>query len=138
MRRSIARGRLRHALRSEPSRDTKRALIEALWNGPTGIALFGADLRFVRVNDALAALNGLSPRRVGRSLGEILRLTPDDPRREAVARVEATVRAVLESGRPQTNVPIAEPHLAIVRAAGSARTSPWRSSKGVARASVRS
>ncbi|HSD19025.1 MAG TPA: PAS domain-containing protein, partial [Anaeromyxobacter sp.] len=92
----------------EPPRDTKRALIDALWNGPTGIALFGADLRFVRVNDALAALNGLSPEaHVGRSLGEILRLSPDDPRREAVARVEATVSAVLESGRPQTNVPIA-------------------------------
>jgi len=96
------------ASHQEPALDTKRALIDALWNGPTGIALFGADLRFVRVNDALAALNGLSPEaHVGRSLGEILRLAPDDPRREAVARVEATLRAVLESGRPQTNVPIA-------------------------------
>jgi PAS domain S-box-containing protein len=43
---------------------------------------------------------------VGRSLGEILRLGPDDPRREAVERVEETVRAVFESGRPRTNVPI--------------------------------
>ncbi|WP_242346362.1 PAS domain-containing protein [Anaeromyxobacter terrae] len=88
-------------------RELKLALVDALWDGPTGIALFDADVRFLRVNDAIAAWNGIPPEaHVGRSLGEILQLQPDDPRRDAVGDVEATVRAVLETGRPRTNVPI--------------------------------
>ncbi|WP_242340263.1 MULTISPECIES: PAS domain-containing protein [unclassified Anaeromyxobacter] len=88
-------------------RELKRALIDALWDGPTGIALFDADVRFLRVNDAIASWNGISPEaHVGRSLGEILELRPDDPRRKAVEGVEAAVRAVLETGQPRTNVPI--------------------------------
>jgi PAS domain S-box-containing protein len=89
------------------SEETKRALVDALWNGPTGIALFDANARFVRVNDALAAMNGLPPEaHVGRSLAELLQLVPDDPRRSAVESVEATVREVLATGRPRSNVPI--------------------------------
>lgn len=88
-------------------RDLKHALMDALWSGPAGIALFDADLRFVAVNDALAAMNGLPPEaHVGRSLAEILQLLPDDPRRVAVERSEAILRAVLASGRPRTNVPL--------------------------------
>ncbi|ABS28091.1 multi-sensor signal transduction histidine kinase [Anaeromyxobacter sp. Fw109-5] len=88
-------------------RDLKNALVDALWSGPAGIAVFDADLRFVGVNDALAAMNGLPPEaHVGRSLAEILRLLPDDPRRAAVERSEAIARAVLASGRPRRNVPL--------------------------------
>jgi PAS domain S-box-containing protein len=47
--------------------------LEALWNAPIGLALFDGDLRFVRVNDALAAIDGLRPaEHVGRLLLELL------------------------------------------------------------------
>ena len=44
-----------------------------LVSAPVGIGFWDRDLRFVRVNDALAAINGLSPEEhVGRELGEVI------------------------------------------------------------------
>ena len=44
-----------------------------LVSAPVGIGFWDRDLRFVRVNDALATINGLSPEEhVGRDLGEVV------------------------------------------------------------------
>ncbi|MFI8520722.1 SpoIIE family protein phosphatase [Streptomyces sp. NPDC085481] len=71
----------------------------AVWDGlfarsPVGIAVFDTKLRFLRVNPALAAMNGLAPAaHIGRRLGEIL------PTVNA-ADMETAMRQVLERGEP--------------------------------------
>ena len=58
-----------------------------------GLCYFDADLRFVEINDWLAAINGLSPKEhVGRTLGEIL---PD-----VAESVMSQLRQVIETGEP--------------------------------------
>jgi PAS domain S-box-containing protein len=90
----------------ERARESIAALLEALWSGPVGIALLDPELRFVRVNDALAAMTELaSEAHVGRTLGDLFPV-PDDPRREVAARARDALQAVMESRRPQTNVPL--------------------------------
>ena len=55
------------------ARETTAALVEALWSGPVGIAVLDAELRFVRVNDALAAMTELAAEaHVGRTLGDLV------------------------------------------------------------------
>ncbi|MGW8884647.1 PAS domain-containing protein [Streptomyces sp. NPDC055749] len=71
----------------------------AVWDGlfarsPVGIAVFDTRLRFLRVNPALEAMNGLSEAaHIGRRLVEIL------PGVNAAA-MEAAMRQVLEGGEP--------------------------------------
>ncbi|MER6388586.1 SpoIIE family protein phosphatase [Streptomyces sp. NPDC059382] len=71
----------------------------AVWDGlfarsPVGIALFDTRLRFLRVNPALEAMNGLpEAAHVGRRLAEVL------PGVNAAA-MEVLMRQVLEDGRP--------------------------------------
>ncbi|MEO6006378.1 MAG: PAS domain S-box protein [Opitutus sp.] len=61
---------------------------------PAGLFQFDADLRFVRVNDAMAKLNGLpAAQHRGRTLAEVL--TP-----ELAAATEPLLRGVLETGQP--------------------------------------
>jgi PAS domain S-box-containing protein len=70
------------------------ALLDALFStAPTGVAFFDADLRYVRVNDAMAELNGVPPEEhVGRTVQEVL---PElDP------RVHEALRRVAETGEP--------------------------------------
>ena len=64
-----------------------------LVSAPVGIGFWDRDLRFVRVNDALAALNRLSPEEhVGRPLAEVIpTLAPT---------LEPLYRRVLETGEP--------------------------------------
>ena len=64
-----------------------------LVSAPVGIGFWDRDLRFVRVNDALAALNRLSPEEhVGRHLAEVIpTLAP---------ALEPLYRRVLETGEP--------------------------------------
>ncbi len=58
---------------------------------PVGLALYDRDLRLMRVNDHLAAINGPpAEEQIGRTVAE---LVPD------VAGVEATMRGVLATGR---------------------------------------
>ena len=58
-----------------------------------GLCYFDTDLRYVEINDWLAALNGLpSAEHVGRTIGEIL---PD-----VAASVTSQLRQVLETGEP--------------------------------------
>lgn len=71
-----------------------RALLDAIYrDAPVGLAFFDAQLRYVRVNDALAEINGIpAGDHEGRSIAELL---PDmDP------QVERDVAHVLASGEP--------------------------------------
>ncbi|MER5203376.1 SpoIIE family protein phosphatase [Streptomyces sp. NPDC002825] len=73
-------------------RDNLAAMESLFTQSPIGLALLGPDLRFLRVNDALARMNGVSPaRHVG------LRLTEVVPGVNA-ASLESLMRQVLESG----------------------------------------
>ncbi|MEU3460478.1 SpoIIE family protein phosphatase [Streptomyces sp. NPDC006733] len=61
---------------------------------PVGMAVYDTDLRFVRLNDALARINGLpAEQHLGRRLSEVL------PGLNG-AEIEAVMRQVLESGEP--------------------------------------
>jgi PAS domain S-box-containing protein len=67
-------------------------LTEVYESAPVGIALLDTDLRFVRVNDRIAAINGLpAADHVGRRIGELLPGLP--------AEVEADVAAVARTGQ---------------------------------------
>ena len=64
-----------------------------LVSAPVGIGFWDRDLRFVRVNDALATINGLSPEEhVGRYLGEVVG--------ELAPILVPLYRRVLETGEP--------------------------------------
>lgn len=69
------------------------AAMESLFTqSPIGLALLGPDLRFLRVNDALARMNGVpAPEHVGRRLTEVV------PGVNA-ASLESLMRQVMESG----------------------------------------
>lgn len=69
------------------------AAMESLFTqSPIGLALLGPDLRFLRVNDALARMNGVSAaRHVGHRLTEVV---PD----VNAAGLESLMRQVMESG----------------------------------------
>jgi PAS domain S-box-containing protein len=74
--------------------------IKALYqNAPVGLALLDRDLKFVRINEALARLNGLSvDEHIGRFAFDIV------PALRDIA--EPLFRKVLETGRPVTDVEI--------------------------------
>ncbi|OIP30494.1 MAG: hypothetical protein AUK47_24940 [Deltaproteobacteria bacterium CG2_30_63_29] len=64
---------------------------------PIGLAVLDTDLRFRRINDVLAALNGISAaEHVGKTVGELI------PSLEAQAR--AVTAEILRTGQPQTNI----------------------------------
>ncbi|MFF5506125.1 SpoIIE family protein phosphatase [Streptomyces roseolus] len=71
------------------------AAMESLFTqSPIGLALLGPDLRFLRVNDALARMNGVAAaEHVGRRLTEVV------PGVNA-ASLESLMRQVLDSGTP--------------------------------------
>lgn len=88
------------------------ALLDTLFaTAPVGLAFFDPDLRYVRVNDALAEIDGMSVEaHLGRTLGEVV---PD-----MEAELGARFREVLESGEPSTNIELEgitardpEPHM---------------------------
>jgi PAS domain S-box-containing protein len=82
--------------------DRARALLDAIVdNAPLGIGFFDADLRFQRVNAALAEINGLPVEaHAGRDVRSLL---PGLPAEE----LEAACRRVAETGRPVMDVEIA-------------------------------
>ncbi len=74
-------------------------LLALLHAAPTGIALFDRDLRFVRVNAALARMNQKPlEAHAGRRLRDVV------PSGEEL--VEPLLRRVLETGKPMTNIEI--------------------------------
>jgi PAS domain S-box-containing protein len=87
-------------LESEARLSAQFAELEAVYSGaPLGLGLLDCDLRFVRINPALAEMNGFSvEQHLGRSVWELL------PDLREVA--EPAVRRVIESGEPLRDVPI--------------------------------
>src|SRR3954452_23243040 len=88
------------------------ALLDTLFaTAPVGLAFFDHELRYVRINEALAQINGVSvDEHVGRSLPEVLP--------EADQAVVDQIRHVLETGEPLTDV---EVHVATQRDPGRPR-----------------
>ncbi|MET9379109.1 SpoIIE family protein phosphatase [Streptomyces sp. NPDC002992] len=79
-------------------RDSLAALQSLFTQSPIGLATLGPDLRFLRVNDALARMNGVSAaEHLGRRLTEVV------PGVNAAA-LEATMRQVLERGEAVVDV----------------------------------
>ncbi|MFG2868249.1 SpoIIE family protein phosphatase [Streptomyces sp. NPDC048338] len=79
-------------------RDSLAALQSLFTQSPIGLATLGPDLRFLRVNDALARMNGVSP---AEHLGK--RLTEVVPGVNAAA-LEATMHQVLVGGEAVVDV----------------------------------
>jgi PAS domain S-box-containing protein len=77
------------------------ALLDVIFErAPIGIGLLGVDLRYVRVNDRLAEINGLpADAHVGRTIAEVL---PDLP-----PQVAADAARVARSGEPLIEVEVA-------------------------------
>ncbi|MCH7779161.1 MAG: PAS domain-containing protein, partial [Gemmatimonadetes bacterium] len=85
----MVEGRENEDVPSEPFGDLNRIFREA----PIGLCCLDTDLRFVQINDWMAAINGLSIEdHLGRTIGEVL---PD-----VAAGIEAQFRRVLETGEP--------------------------------------
>ena len=84
---------LDNAMLFAASREALAQLETVLVSAPVGIGFWDTDLRFVRVNDALADINGLPPEaHVGRTLQEVV---PN-----LAGRLEPLYRRVLETGGP--------------------------------------
>jgi len=88
------------------------ALVEGIFAGaPLGCAFLDRDLRYVRVNPALAEMNGLPvPAHLGLRVTELF---PDIP---GIREIEARWRRTLETGAPETDVELAgrtfaQPHV---------------------------
>ena len=82
-----------NALLFQAAQESFAQLDTLLVSAPVGIGFWDRDLRYIRVNDALAALNRLPPEEhVGRTLAEVL------PTLAPV--LEPLYRRVLESGEP--------------------------------------
>ncbi|MET8330883.1 SpoIIE family protein phosphatase [Streptomyces sp. NPDC005181] len=79
-------------------RDSLAALEGLLGQSPIGLALLDRELRYVRVNEALADMNGVAvAEHVGRRIGDVV---PDsDP-----AAAEASMRQVLRTGRAMVDI----------------------------------
>ena len=82
-----------NALLFRAAQESYAQLDTMLRSAPVGIGFWDRDLRFVRVNDALATLNRLPPEEhIGRTLGEVIpTLAP---------ALEPLYRRVIESGEP--------------------------------------
>jgi PAS domain S-box-containing protein len=77
-------------------REEALALLDSLFeSAPVGLGFWDRDLRFTRINRALAELNGLSPEaHIGKRPSELL------PDVEDIVAIEALWRNVMESGEP--------------------------------------
>ncbi|MCP3819770.1 PAS domain-containing protein [Streptomyces sp. A3M-1-3] len=79
-------------------RDSLAALDGLLTQSPIGLAMLGPDLRFLRVNEALARMNGVSAaEHLGKRLAEVA------PEVNAAA-LETVMRRVLDSGEAVVDV----------------------------------
>ncbi len=101
---SVLAGRLREArLRAEASQAELRqrlAQLDSIYRGaPVGLSYQDSDLRFVELNDALAAINGRpAASHIGRTTRDVLPEAADD--------IEPIQRQVLDSGQPRLGLEI--------------------------------
>ena len=74
-------------------------MLDAIFErAPVGLAVYDRDLRYVRINDHLAEINGIpAAEHIGRAVAEIV---PD------VEAVEPALRHVLEAGEPLTEIEV--------------------------------
>lgn len=84
----------------EQAARTPLAELEALYEtAPVGLCMVDRDLRYVRINERLAAINGPSPAdHIGRTVREVIP--------EIADVVEALYRKVIDSGEPELNFEI--------------------------------
>jgi PAS domain S-box-containing protein len=79
--------------------ETAATLDTLVTRAPIGLAFWDANLRYVRINDALAEINGVPPEEhLGRTLREVLP--------ELAPTLEPLVRRVLETGEPLIDVEV--------------------------------
>ena len=78
--------------------DDARVLFEALLgNAPVGLGFWDLELRYLRVNETLAAINGLpADEHVGRTLHEVIP--------KLATRVEEICRGVPATGEPSVHL----------------------------------
>jgi PAS domain S-box-containing protein len=99
-------------VRLRREREEAFAQLDALFaSSPIGLSLSDSDLRFVRVNQALADINGLSQaEHIGKRLGELrfdsTRAEYSDPSRAHY--IEAIWQQMLQDGTPRIGIEIAE------------------------------
>jgi PAS domain S-box-containing protein len=88
---------------SRRSASTRLREVRALYqNAPVGLAYLDRDLRYVRINERLAQINGRSvEEHVGRAAAEVVP--------EAFEKIETIAREVFATGEPVTNVEIDYP-----------------------------
>lgn len=81
---------------------TPTAVLDALFSSaPLGLAIWDRDLKFIRVNDSLAEMNGFSPEQhIGRSPAELL------PGLSGLEDLLASWREMLKTGLPLLNVEV--------------------------------
>ena len=94
-----------HAARPAQEVDLARmyAELEQLYRtSPVGLCLYDRDLRYVRINERLAAINGRpAEAHIGRTVHEVVP--------EIAEAVEPLYRRVLETGEPSIDVPVSCP-----------------------------
>jgi PAS domain S-box-containing protein len=84
---------------ADPYEALQTVITRLFESSPNGVGLWDRDLRFLRVNKALADINGLPPEgHVGKRLGEIV------PR--LAGTLEPMLRQVLRSGEPMVNIEV--------------------------------
>jgi PAS domain S-box-containing protein len=89
-----------HLRRTEDSGDEAHALLDTLFEtAPIGLAYYDTDLRYIRINRALAEINGIPPEdHIGRTLEEMLPgLEPG---------VAETYRRIIATGEPVTDISV--------------------------------
>jgi PAS domain S-box-containing protein len=94
------RRRLEHTQRGRDEAEHALAVIDALLSSSlVGIALIDTQLRYVRINDALAAINGRSPtEHLGHTVREVLGEQADS--------IEPLLRRIIETGTSLSNFQI--------------------------------
>jgi two-component system, cell cycle sensor histidine kinase and response regulator CckA len=94
----LRRGRTRFSSPGAVSSDPALGVINELFEStPNGIGLWDRNLRYVRVNRALAAINGLPPEaHVGKHLRDVVPALAD--------RLEPLYQQVLRTGKPLINI----------------------------------
>jgi CRP/FNR family transcriptional regulator, nitrogen oxide reductase regulator len=97
--RSIVQEQFSDLAEAEAFREPEQFITALLHSSGTGIAILDTHLRFSAVNDALAAMNGIEPKRhLGKTLREVLGTASE--------RIEPFFRHVLATGQPAGNIEI--------------------------------
>jgi two-component system, cell cycle sensor histidine kinase and response regulator CckA len=92
--------RRRQSRSTNPEQDLHSIIAHLFESTPNGVGLWDRDLRFLRVNKALADMHGLAPEaHVGKGLKDVLPILADT--------LEPIFRDVLRTGQPRVNIEIA-------------------------------